>query len=100
MGERKTDGTATALRLDARDNVATALEDIVGEAVIGTGAHQMTLTVQERIPMGHKLALRNLDAGAPIIKYGEIIGHAKSAIAAGAHVHVHNLASARATGKT
>ncbi|WP_411036911.1 UxaA family hydrolase [Shinella sp. BYT-45] len=87
---------ATALRLDARDNVATALEDISRQAIVETGGEPITLAIRESIPMGHKLALRDIPAGAAIIKYGETIGRATTAIAAGAHVHVHNLASNRA----
>jgi altronate hydrolase len=44
------------------------------------------------IPAGHKIALRALPADAPVRKYGQIIGFAQSPIAAGDHVHTHNLA--------
>lgn len=43
--------------------------------------------------VGHKLARRAIAAGEKIIKYGAIIGHAREAIPAGAHIHIHNLAS-------
>lgn len=43
--------------------------------------------------VGHKLARRSIAAGEKIIKYGAIIGHAREAIPAGAHVHTHNLDS-------
>ena len=42
---------------------------------------------------GHKYALRAIAAGENVIKYGMPIGHATCAIAAGAHVHVHNVAT-------
>ena len=45
----------------------------------------------ERIPPGHKVAVRPYAAGAPVTKYGQIIGFATDAIAPGRHVHVHNL---------
>ncbi|OLF71022.1 altronate hydrolase [Maricaulis sp. W15] len=43
------------------------------------------------VPAGHKFALTDIPAGAPVIKYGAIIGRARCDIAAGAHVHSHNL---------
>ncbi|QDA36569.1 altronate dehydratase (plasmid) [Paracoccus liaowanqingii] len=45
----------------------------------------------EAIPAGHKIALRPIAAGEPVLKYGQVIGTATQAIAAGEHVHVHNL---------
>ena len=56
------------------------------------------MTVTEAIPRGHKFALRAIRAGEPVVKYGSPIGTASSAIAAGAHVHTHNVASARGRG--
>ncbi|GAB3834366.1 hypothetical protein GCM10027610_029870 [Dactylosporangium cerinum] len=43
------------------------------------------------IPAGHKVAVRAIAAGAPVHKYGEVIGIARADIPAGAHVHLHNL---------
>ena len=45
----------------------------------------------ERIPAGHKVAVRPHRSGEAVTKYGQIIGFAKEDIAAGRHVHVHNL---------
>ena len=89
-----------ALALDARDNVATALRDLApGEtARVISPEGEGRARVVDRIPFGHKFALRAIEAGADVIKYGESIGAATAAIAAGAHVHVHNLASRRARG--
>ena len=42
--------------------------------------------------MGHKVATRPIPKGAPVIKFGQIIGYATDDIPAGAHVHVHNCA--------
>jgi len=44
------------------------------------------------VPPGHKVALRAVAAGAPVRKYGQVIGFASAPISAGEHVHVHNLA--------
>ncbi|MBO0802880.1 MAG: altronate dehydratase [Nocardiopsaceae bacterium] len=43
------------------------------------------------VPRGHKVALRDVAEGAPVRKYGQVIGAASAPIAAGDHVHVHNL---------
>ena len=51
----------------------------------------MTVEVREPIDLGHKVALRRSSQGEPVRKYGQIIGFASRDIAAGAHVHVHNL---------
>ncbi|MEM9147231.1 MAG: altronate dehydratase family protein [Pseudomonadota bacterium] len=50
-----------------------------------------TAGATERIPRGHKLALAPIAAGAPVRKYGQLIGYASQAIPLGAHVHDHNL---------
>jgi altronate dehydratase small subunit len=87
-----------ALAIDPRDGVAVALRDIAaGETVaVRAGAVLENLPAREAVAMGHKIARRDHEAGAPVLKYGERIGVARAAIPAGAHVHVHNLASARA----
>ena len=61
------------LQLHPDDDVAVALEP------------------RDGVPAGHKLALHDIEAGAPVRKYGEVIGRATRAIPAGAHVHGHNL---------
>src|SRR6185312_3532181 len=43
------------------------------------------------IPAGHKIALRDLAADEPVIRYGCVIGRAATFIEAGSHVHTHNL---------
>ncbi len=43
------------------------------------------------IPFGHKVALRDIRAGEPVIKYGMPIGRTTVDVAAGTHVHTHNL---------
>jgi hypothetical protein len=85
-----------AIVISAEDNVATALEALeAGQTIQAGGA---TVQVAETIPRGHKVALLAIRAGAVIVKYGSPIGHASSDIAAGAHVHTHNVASDRGRG--
>jgi altronate dehydratase small subunit len=74
------------------DNVATLLEDGSG-AVQVIGAQAGELELRETIKHGHKVALRDLAANEPVIKFGIRIGHATQAIQRGAWVHLHNLAS-------
>lgn len=47
------------------------------------------------IPIGHKVALADLDAGATVIKYGEDIGRMVAPAKRGEHVHVHNMKTKR-----
>jgi altronate dehydratase len=79
-----------------RDNVATALEalDAGREVIVGTA----TVTVREAIPRGHKLAVRDIASGDPVVKYGSPIGMATADISAGTHVHTHNVSSGRGRG--
>ncbi len=86
-----------AVVLDPADDVAVALRDLAAGACVRVRADAATteLELAADIPLGHKLARRAIAAGAPVRKYGETIGAATAAIPAGAHVHVHNLASLR-----
>ena len=45
------------------------------------------------MPLGHKLARRDIAAGEKIVKYDAPIGSATAAIRAGEHAHVHNIKS-------
>ena len=47
------------------------------------------------IPIGHKVALRDIASGDTIWKYGQDVGIAKADIAKGEHVHVHNIKTKR-----
>lgn len=78
-----------AIRIHPDDNVAVILEDIrQGEALELNG---ITVTAAEDIARGHKIALRRIAEGEPVVKYGNPIGIAKAEIPAGAWAHVHNV---------
>jgi arabinonate dehydratase len=80
----------TTLRLNPGDDVVVALADLpAGPLALPGGA---TVTLPAPVPRGHKVAVRPVSSGAPVHKYGEIIGYAASDIAPGDHVHSHNLA--------
>ncbi|WP_373960736.1 SAF domain-containing protein, partial [Paracoccus sp. PAMC 22219] len=55
------------------------------------------LTARGVAPAGHKIARAAIARGAAVVKYGQIIGYATCDIAAGDHVHSHNLPSAITT---
>jgi (2R)-sulfolactate sulfo-lyase subunit alpha len=55
----------------------------------------LTITAMDDIPIGHKLALRDIEKGDTIIKYGHDIGRAVADIPRGRHAHVHNLKTNR-----
>ena len=76
------------IRLHETDDVVTAIRPLeVGVEVEGIATRAL-------IPSGHKLATRPVPAGAPIRKYGQVIGYASVDIAPGDHVHVQNCAFA------
>ena len=74
-----------ALQIHPSDTVAVALRTLA-EGDVAAGVRTAA-----PIPQGHKLALVNLPIGAVVTKYGQPIGRASAPIAAGDHVHSHNL---------
>ena len=78
-----------ALQLGVTDNVAVARQDLSAGTQLQVAAH--TVVVQGDIASGHKIALVPIAAGEQVLKYGQGIGHATQDIAAGEHVHVHNV---------
>ena len=89
-----------ALVIKRQDNVATAIRDIPAgkAAAVGIAEENMTVRVSQDIPLGHKLALRHIQSGEDILKYGTVIGRATRDILPGEHVHVHNVESTRGRG--
>jgi len=53
------------------------------------------LQAHDAVPLGHKVALRDIKAGETILKYGHDIGRAVADIGRGRHVHTHNLKTKR-----
>jgi len=89
-----------AIVMKTIDNVCTVVEAVEASTDVSTeiDGKTVTITVNEKIPFGHKFAIRTIKTGDPIIKYGEIIGLATQNIQSGQHVHVHNLESCRGRG--
>ena len=84
----KTEARAIAIRLHPDDNVVIASLNLAKDCRLA----DVAVTTLEPIPSGHKIATAKIAKGAPVRKYGQVIGAATADIAPGAHVHVHNLA--------
>lgn len=88
-----------ALAHDMADAVAVVIVDITSgsdvSAVTLEGEPHTTVTATQDIPLGHKIALRDIPKGSNVIKYGRSIGEASQDISAGQHVHTQNVKSQR-----
>ncbi len=71
------------VRLNPLDNVAIAVspDGLARGTVLPEG-----VTVRESIPQAHKVTLADLPEGAPILRYGQVIGHAARDIPAGSWI--------------
>ena len=88
-----------ALKHDEADAVAVVIVDIESGAAVSAvsleGKPQETVNAVDDIPLGHKIALKDIAAGEQVIKYGRSIGRASQNIKTGEHVHTHNVKSER-----
>ena len=82
------------------DNVGTVTEETVsGTDLMGiVEGNTLNIHVLEKIPFGHKVAIKDISKNEKIIKYGEVIGAATEDIKVGQYVHVHNLGGVRGRG--
>lgn len=89
-----------AIVMKAIDNVATATQEILPgtDITVTIDGAVVAIRVTEKIPFGHKVAIREIAAGDKILKYGEVIGAATTNIHPGQHTHVHNLGGCRGRG--
>ncbi len=76
------------LRIDARDNVAVALDNLQAGTIIDQ--EDLSLTLTSDIGQAHKVALADIQDGEDIIKYGQPIGHATVPISKGGRVDESN----------
>jgi altronate hydrolase len=79
----------SAIHLHPSDNIAVARVPIPAGTEIRVDGRPVV--TRDAIPAGHKVALRDIQAGEIVERYGQAIGRAKARIAAGSHVHTHNL---------
>ena len=84
---------------EPHDDVGVAVEDLKKGSIAGAltleGKAAGKVKLINNVPLGHKVALRDLAKDKPVIKYGRPVGKAVQPIARGMHVHTHNLKTAR-----
>jgi (2R)-sulfolactate sulfo-lyase subunit alpha len=84
---------------DDADDVGVAVTALAaGQEVTGmymSSGKTVDLKSRDAVPLGHKIALRDLAQGSDVVKYGVRIGRAVKAVREGDYVHTHNLKSAR-----
>lgn len=88
-----------ALAHKSTDDVAVAVADLkAGEelniqSLEGGRSHKIKLL--EDVPLGHKIALKDMPPGHVVIEYGEKVGKMTKAVKQGGYVHVHNIRTLR-----
>ena len=85
---------------DRSDNVGVVVVENLSKGdemlcVVTEDNSDFRLVAREDVPIGHKVALKDLAEGDTVIKYGEDIGRMVAAAGEGDHVHVHNLKTKR-----
>src|SRR6516225_8676619 len=68
------------IKLNEHDNVAIVVNDF---GLPAGSRFPCGLELRAFVPQGHKTALSDIEEGAPIVRYGEVIGHAAARIPAG-----------------
>jgi len=85
---------------DAHDTVAVVVVEGVKAGMELNGwimddNKHIKMTARQDIPIGHKIALKDMSSGETVIKYGVDIGKVVAPIKAGEHAHVHNIKTKR-----
>ena len=85
---------------DAKDTVAVVVVEGVKSGMSLNGwimdeDKSATVVARQDIPIGHKVALKDMAPGETVIKYGIDIGKVVAPIKAGEHLHVHNVKTKR-----
>ena len=87
--------TVNAIHVNSMDNCVT----LAGVADVGDmvrfldGGVEKTVAAGGHVPVWHKMAVRPVEKGRGVYKYGAVIGIALENIGIGDHVHVHNIRS-------
>src|SRR5713226_1182966 len=77
------------IHLHAADNIAIARVALSPGQQVRAGGR--TVTVEDPVPAGHKVALTAIAGGENIVRYGQLMGRARARIEPGRHVHTHNV---------
>jgi (2R)-sulfolactate sulfo-lyase subunit alpha len=84
---------------EPQDDVGVAVIDLKKGATVGAltleGKAAGKVKLLNNVPLGHKVAMREMAKDKPVIKYGRPVGKAVLPIARGAHVHTHNVKTLR-----
>ena len=84
---------------ESHDDVGVAVRDLKKGEQIGAltleGRSAGSVKLRDNVPLGHKVAMRDLAEDKSVIKYGRPVGRATRKITRGAHVHVHNVKTLR-----
>jgi len=85
---------------EAKDNVGVVVVEglTAGTEMLCVVTHDNSdfkLTAKHDIPIGHKVALKDLAEGDTVFKYGEDIGKMIGGAGTGEHVHTHNCKTKR-----
>jgi altronate dehydratase len=78
--------------MNPEDNCATSLVEMSEGEEIKINENQI-IKLNQKIPFGHKFAIKDIDKGELIKKYGEIIGVTTQPIKKGDWIHTHNIKS-------
>jgi len=86
---------------ELHDDVGVAVRDLKKGEKIGAltleGKAVGSVKLRDNVPLGHKVAMRDLTEDKSVIKYGRPVGRATRQISRGAHVHTHNVKTLRWT---
>ena len=85
---------------DARDTVAVVVVEGIQAGAELQGwimdeDRMVNLVARQDIPIGHKVALKDMAVGDTVLKYGIDMGRVVAAIKAGEHAHVQNIKTKR-----
>lgn len=85
---------------DAKDTVAVVVTEGVKAGMTLNGwimdeDKPAQVVARQDIPIGHKIALKDMNPGDTVLKYGIDVGKVVAPIKAGEHAHVHNIKTNR-----
>lgn len=84
---------------EPQDDVGVAVMDLKKGATVGAltleGKAAGKVKLLNNVPLGHKVAMRELPQDKPVVKYGRPVGKTVAPIGRGAHVHTHNMKTLR-----
>ncbi len=81
------------------DDVGVAVEDLRAGTEIGAvtleGRPAGAVNLIDDVPLGHKVAMKDIGSGRDVIEYGRVIATAIQDAPRGSHIHTHNIKTKR-----